>query len=292
MTEIIVPEMTGKVIACIDDSQYAESVCDYAAWSVARMNAPLSLLHVLDKDETSMAQNFSGSIGLGAQEALLQELADLDQRRARVALEQGKLMLQGAAQRVESKGVRNVETRQRHGELVDTLVELAPETRMLVVGKRGQRSASSHGHIGSHVESVIRALHKPVLIAQQTFAPPQKIMMAYDGSLTMRKGVHMVAASPLFRGIPCHLVMVGADTDVARAQLDEAVAVLTNAGFETSTAIVAGEADIALTQYQQQQNIDLMIMGAYGHSRIRHLILGSTTTAMISKTTISLMVLR
>lgn len=292
MTDIVVPEMTGKVIACIDDSQYAESVCDYAAWSVARMNAPLSLLHVLDKDNASMAQNFSGSIGLGAQESLLQELADLDQQRARVALEQGKLMLLAAAQRVESKGIQNVETRQRHGELVDTLVELAPETRMLVVGKRGHGTASAHGHIGSHVESLIRALHKPVLIAQQSFAPPEKIMMAYDGSLTMRKGVHMVAASPLFKGIPCHLVMVSAETDMARAQLDEAAGVLKNAGFETSTAIVSGEAGVALTQYQQQQNIDLMIMGAYGHTRIRHLILGSTTTAMISKTMISLMVLR
>lgn len=292
MTDIVVPEMTGKVIACIDDSQYAESVCDYAAWSVARMNAPLSLLHVLDKDVSSMTQNFSGSIGLGAQEALLQELADLDQQRARVALEQGKLMLQAAAQRVEAKGIQHVETRQRHGELVDTLVELAPETRMLVVGKRGRSTASAHGHIGSHVESLIRALHKPVLIAQQTFVPPEKLMIAFDGSLTMRKGIHMIAASPLLKGIPCHLVMVGADTDVARAQLDDAATVLIKAGFETATAIVAGEADIALTQYQQQHNIDLMIMGAYGHSRIRHLILGSTTTAMISKTSISLMVLR
>ncbi len=292
MTDIVIPEMTGKVIACIDDSRYAESVCDYAAWSVTRMQAPLSLLHVLDKDGYSMAQNFSGSIGLGAQETLLQELAGLDQQRARVALEQGKLMLQAAVQRLESSGIQHVETRQRHGELVDTLVELAPETRMLVLGKRGQRSASAHGHIGSHVESLIRTLHKPVLIAQQTFAPPQKIMMAFDGSLTMRKGVHIVAASPLFKGLPCHLVMVGADTEVARAQLNDAAGVLDQAGFETSTAIVAGEADVALTQYQQQQHIDLMIMGAYGHSRIRHLILGSTTTAMISKTTISLMVLR
>jgi nucleotide-binding universal stress UspA family protein len=86
--------------------------------------------------------------------------------------------------------------------------------------------------------------------------------------------------------------MVGVATDVARAQLEEAASVLKAAGFETKTAILAGETDTALIAYQQQQNIDLMIMGAYGHSRIRHLILGSTTTAMISKTTISLMVLR
>jgi nucleotide-binding universal stress UspA family protein len=292
MTNIIVPKMTGKVIACIDASQYAESVVDYAAWGATRMNAPLSLLHVLDRDEGVGQYNLSGSIGFGAQENLWQELAALDQQRAKLGLEQGKLMLQGALGRAESRGVTNTETRQRHGELVDTLAELTEETRMLVVGKRGSRTASAHGHIGSHLESIIRTVQKPILIAQQSFCPPEKIMIAYDGSLTMQKGVQMVAASPLFKGLPCHLVMVGADTDVSREQLGDASKILQAAGFETLSHVIAGEPDTALPAYQQQENIDLMIMGAYGHSRIRHLIVGSTTTAMISKTTISLMVLR
>jgi nucleotide-binding universal stress UspA family protein len=292
MTDIVVPEMTGKVIACIDASQYAESVVDYAAWGAARMNAPLSLLHVLDRDEGVGQQNLSGSIGFGAQENLWHELAALDQQRAKLALEQGKLMLQGALERAESRGISGAETRQRHGELVDTLTELATETRMLVVGKRGSRTASAHGHIGSHVESIIRTVQKPVLIAQQSFCPPEKIMIAYDGSHTMRKGVQMVAASPLFKDIPCHLVMVGADTEVSREQLKDACKVLQAAGFDAASSIIAGDPDTALPAYQQQEQIDLMIMGAYGHSRIRHLIVGSTTTAMISKTTISLMVLR
>jgi nucleotide-binding universal stress UspA family protein len=34
------------------------------------------------------------------------------------------------------------------------------------------------------------------------------------------------------------------------------------------------------------------VMGAYGHSRIRQFILGSTTTAMLSKARCSMLVLR
>ncbi|WP_372628034.1 universal stress protein, partial [Arsukibacterium sp.] len=45
-------------------------------------------------------------------------------------------------------------------------------------------------------------------------------------------------------------------------------------------------------QYQQEHHIDLMVMGAYGHSRIRQFIVGSTTTAMISKAKCSLLILR
>ena len=31
MSDSQIPEMAGKVLACIDDSIYAEAVCDYAA---------------------------------------------------------------------------------------------------------------------------------------------------------------------------------------------------------------------------------------------------------------------
>lgn len=284
--------MQPKVIACIDDSRYAEAVCDYAAWSAQRMQAPLSLLHVLDEPHAEGHKNLSGSIGFGAQEALLDELAELDAKRSKLALEQGKLMLNAAKERVLAAGIAHPETRQRHGELINTLKDLEEETRMLVVGKRGADTASAHGHIGSHLESIIRALHKPILIAQQSFKPPKAIMLAFDGSATTRKGVDMVAASPLFRGIPCHLVMVGPDTEAAQEQLKAAQKILLDAGFDAPIAIIPGEPETALADYQQQERIDLLIMGAYGHSRIRQLIVGSTTTAMICKTKISLMVLR
>lgn len=292
MSEIQIPEMAGKVLACIDDSVYAEAVCDYAAWSASRMGAQLSLLHVLDNTEGATPKNLSGNLGLSAHENLMEELAELGQQRSRLEMEKGKLMLQAALQRTADKGLADVETRQRHGELVDTLIDLEPETRILVLGKRGADTESAHGHLGSHLESIIRALHKPILIAQQSFAPPKQIMVAYDGSATMRKGIHIVAASPLGHGIPHHVVMVGADTDVARAQLKEATDVMAAAGFDVTGAIIPGDADIALTEYQERENIDLLVMGAYGHSRIRHLILGSTTTAMIKRTKVSLLVLR
>jgi nucleotide-binding universal stress UspA family protein len=31
----------------------------------------------------------------------------------------------------------------------------------------------------------------------------------------------------------------------------------------------------------EREGIDLLVMGAYGHSRIRNLIIGSTTTEMV-----------
>lgn len=38
-----------NIIACIDGSAMSASVCDAAAWASSKLQAPLSLLHVLEK---------------------------------------------------------------------------------------------------------------------------------------------------------------------------------------------------------------------------------------------------
>lgn len=284
--------MSRKVLACIDASPYAQAVCDYAAWAAKKLNVAMSVIHVLDKANNNVQTDLSGSIGLGSQEALLAQLAELDEKHAKLALESGRIMLDAAKARAEAAGVSAVDERLRHGQLVETLAELAEETRLLVLGKRGISSADAHGHIGLHVERVIRTLHKPILLTQQSYTEPNSIMLAFDGSATALKGLEMLSASPLGKGLPVHLVMAGANTSASEAQMASAAAILRNAGFTTTVTIVGGEPETVLHQYQQQHHIDLLVMGAYGHSRIRQFIVGSTTTAMISQAKCSLLILR
>ena len=280
------------VMACIDGSRASKAVCDYAAWASQRLEAQLTFLHVLDRTGYASAANLSGSIGLGAQEALLEELAALDEQRSRLALEQGRLMLEAAVERAINDGVKAPMMRQRHGDLVETLAELENDIRLLVIGRQGEEGDQVGQHLGGHVERVIRTLHRPILITQQQYQAPSRIMLAFDASATTRKGVEMLAASPLFRGLPCHVVLVGADTDDHRAQLEWARKTLETAGHDAVIAIVAGEVETALREYQLKEQIDLMVIGAYGHSRIRQFFVGSTTNHMIMNAQVPLLVLR
>ncbi|BBI52799.1 hypothetical protein HORIV_52200 [Vreelandella olivaria] len=81
--------------------------------------------------------------------------------------------------------------------------------RLLVVGKRGETAHQASGHLGSNLERVVRELHRPILMVPKTFKRPEKILMAFDGSKTARKGVEMLARSPLFAGTECHVLIVG-----------------------------------------------------------------------------------
>ncbi len=53
------------------------------------------------------------------------------------------------------------------------------------------------------------------------------------------------------------------------------------AGYEVTSHAVSGAPDEIIAGTATDHHIDLLVMGAYGHSPIRHLILGSTTTMMV-----------
>ena len=276
-----------NVIACIDGASYTESVCDYAAWAATRLAAPLEFLHVLIRNDHAKV-DASGSIGLGAQESLLEELSDLDERRSTIAREHGRQLLDGAKQRAIAAGVSQVDTRQRHGEFVDTLVEMEPDARLYVLGQHDHESKPKRFLLDHNLESAVRALHRPILVANASFVEPHRFMIAYDGSATGRKMIEMVADSPLLSGLECHVVMVGDDEDALRWASGR----LREAGFQVTSQRLDGEPANVLADYVQQQHINMMVMGAYGHSRIRHLIVGSTTTAILRRSNVPVFILR
>lgn len=284
-----------KVIACIDGSSAASSVCDYAAWAAQRLAAPLTLLHVLDKSRYPVENDLSGSIGVDAREHLLNELAELDTRRNKLALEQGALMLEAARVRAVAGGIAEPILRQRHGHLVESLAELEDDTEILVIGKQGEEhsDASNIGaHVGDNVERLVRTLHRPILIAPGEFKTPQVIMLAFDSSETTRKGVELFAASPLFRGLKGHLVSVSKDRQTLSKDLEWAEKTIREAGHDIQCAVLDGEIEPALHQYQQEHGVDMVVMGAYGHSRLREFFVGSTTNNMIRNATVPHLLLR
>lgn len=280
------------VMACIDNSQSSLAVCDYAAWAAQKLDAPLTLLHVLDEEKYPAAADLSGNIGLGSREHLLEELATLDAQRARLALEQGQHTLEKAWERTVIAGTAFPEMKQRHCHLVESLSELEKEIRLLVIGRVGEDSTRGAQSLGSQIEAVVRTIHRPILVTASSYKKPEKVMLAFDGSPTAYKTVEMLAASQLCEGLPIYLVMVGTDSGDNREALDKARSMLLTSGFVVHAEIRQGEVELALHAYQAEHAIVLLVMGAYGHSRIRQFLVGSTTTTMLRTATMPVLLLR
>lgn len=283
----------NKVLACVDQSHYADTVADYAAWAARRMEAPLEFLHVIDRHlEQGSGEDHSGAIGFNAQEALLTDLSDKDAARTREMREQGRLFLNRLRQRAIDAGVPAPDVRQRHGALDETLAEQEDGVRLFVFGRRGASAETTRRDLGRNVERMVRALHKPILTVTEGFTEPQRVLIAFDGGIVTRRGVEMVAASPLFRGLPIHLLMSGKESLEAPKQLDWARQTLETAGFAATTSLVPGDTEQIIARTVKEQEIDVLIMGAYAHSALRSLIFGSKTNELLRSATIPTLLLR
>ena len=97
---------------------------------------------------------------------------------------------------------------------------------------------------------------------------------------------------PLFSGLECCLLIIGAENDENQKRLDYAQAILEAGSFEVDAKILPGQPDVAITGAVESHNIDLLVMGAYGHSRIRNLIIGSTTSEMVRSCKIPVVLFR
>ena len=285
---------TPRVLACIDGSALTPAVCDYAAWIAQRVAAPLKLLHTIDHHpETAATADLSGNIGLDSRDHLLEELTRIEQQRSKLRLQQGKQLLESARERVIQAGVTDPLTNQRHGSLVEALIELENAIRVLVIGVRGKVHENRPGQIGAKLESIIRSLHRPILVVNDAFRAPQNILIAYDGSHAAEKAVDMVSSSPLFKGLSCHLVCAGKDDTATTVRFAAATRKLAQTGFLALTPQqLSGKPDQVLCEYQDRQAIDMTIMGAFSHTRIHDWLLGSFTAKMLTHTRKPLLLLR
>ncbi len=281
------------VLACVDQSHFADYVADYAAWAACRMAAPLEFLHVIDRHpEISTSDDHSGAIGFDAQEVLLHQLSDEDECRSKAIRERGRIFLNDLRERAIVAGVSAPDVRQRYGVLEETLVEQEKDVRLFVFGRRGVSAEATQRDLGRNVERVVRALHKPILAVTDSFTEPRRVMIAFDGGIVTRRGVEMVAASPLFRGLPVHLLMSGKESQNASKQLEWAKATLEAANFDITPSLIPGDAESVIAKAIREQEIDMLIMGAYSHSPLRSLLFGSKTSDLLRSAKVPTLLLR
>lgn len=282
-----------KILACVDQSHFADTVTDAAAWAASRTAAPMELLHIIDRHpEISTGDDHSGAIGFNAQQHLMTELSEQDAARSREARERGRLFLMRQRERAVQAGAAAPDVRQRYGELEEVLIEQQPGVRLFVLGRRGESAETTQRDLGRNVERVVRALKKPILAVTEDFHEPKRVTIAFDGGMVTRRGVEMVAASPLFRGLSVHVLMSGKERKNDAKQLDWARTTLEAAELEVQAALIPGDAESIIARSVREQAIDMLVMGAYGHSPIRTLLFGSKTSDLLRSATIPTLLLR
>lgn len=283
-----------NILACTDGSIYSNSVYDHAAWASSQMGgASIHVLHMLNPHHEEPAKlNYSGSMGVGTRKALLNELVELEATKAKIAQKRGQAILEDATTHLKEAGVADVVADQWHGKLSDEISNYERDADLVVIGKRGNNADFEKGHLGSNLERVVRSCQHPVLVSSRSFAEMNNFVLAFDGGSSAKKAVEYTASQPLLKGMHCYLLYVGSGNAKIEAALADAKNTLEAAGFEVTIEQRDGDPEKVIGDVVEQDHIDLLVMGAYGHSTIRQMIVGSTTTEMVRTVKIPVLLFR
>ena len=281
------------ILVCADGSYYSDSVYDHAAWAAHRTGGTLEVLHVLDhKRDHADTADWSGNMSANAREALLEQLADLDAQKSKVLQTKGRAVLDAAATHLTGSGLPKPKLTLRNGSFIETVAEVEENADLVVIGKRGEEADLAAGHLGANLERVVRGSQHPVLVTSRAFRPVQKVMIACDAGPSARKAVRHAAEGDLLKDLDILVLRVGPDNQANRDAMTGVAETLWAAGRQARTRIENGSPEEVIARVAEEEGIDLLVVGAYGHSRIRQFIVGSTTTTLIRKCRIPLLMFR
>lgn len=282
----------NSVIACIDGSVHTHAVLDAAIWSARQLNAPLGLLHAHDQVTCDDSHDYSGSIGFDSREHLLNELSQADADKNKLLREHGNLLLKEAKAYVKTRFSGEIFKLHRHETLKDSIAHLQDDVQLIILGQNSAKESESKKSIGKQLETTIRASHHPIYIVADQFKMPTSVLYAFDNRSTTKQGLKWLANHPMFSKVHFHVVMVAENNIENEEAIRRAGAKLKQHGLKVTTKLLVGNPKTDLKQYQTDEAIDMMIIGAYGHSRLHEFFTGSTTKVLLEQNQGNLFLLR
>ncbi|MFH0879714.1 MAG: universal stress protein, partial [Lentisphaerota bacterium] len=257
--------MIKSLLVCTDGSTYGDVACQYAVDLTQKLQGQLAALHVLDSRmlEGPLMSDLSGWVGAQPFGTQLQQFRDLLQQK-------GETVIEAFQARCKEAGI-TAEGLLKMGHPVTTILQEETRYEMLVLGQKGEHAEWIGELSGSSVEQVVRHSIKPCLVTPGEFKPITKILTAYDGSGHSSKALHEAIELAVGLKVPLSILTVAEDKDYEKANA------LTKEGLKLAQAhnciaahlVAKGAPDAAILDVAEKHHFDLIVMGAYGHSRIR-----------------------
>jgi nucleotide-binding universal stress UspA family protein len=263
--------MVKTILVAVDGSAHADAALEHALWLAGRLEATLIGLHVVDivSIEGSFLHDISGSLGF-------EPYLDFSAKMRDALRERGRVLLDGFQQRCAARRVP-CDTVLGMGIVANEICDRARVADLVVLGHRGVNEQFSSGLLGSTTESVTRKSPKPVFVAPVAFRDITRPLLAYDGSQRASAAMHAAAEMASALRLPLTVLHVARDDAADGTVVEEARRYLQSYGLDLRCETVTGTAPERIVEFIRDREHDLLFIGAYGHSRIIEMVLGSTT---------------
>lgn len=267
------------ILCCIEGKNYSQSVCDYAVLISNNMKLPLKFLNIIEHSSKSDKLDLSGNIKLGEKDDILEELTLEEASRSKCVIKEGKEILISLKEKALSSCENEISTLQVHGEVLENILELQNEISVLIIGIKSHKNHK----IGKNIKEIVREIHKPVLVVNSDFRIPKKILIAYNGTDESKKLLKSISINPIFKNVTRDIVNINEDKLLSDKFLKEAKEIFKKENIDVNTSMLNAEPKKAILDYLEQNDFDILAMGAFGHSRIKEFFFGSFTSDILAE---------
>ena len=270
--------MIKKLLVGIDTSEHSRNAQAYAFHIAHRLNASLIGLHVVDivSIEGSFFHDISGSLGL-------EPYLDFSSKMREVLTARGRTVLDEFAAAAGRENLP-VETVLDMGIVANQICDRARSVDLVMIGHRGVNERFSSGLLGSTAEAVARKCPRPLFISPMKFREIRRMVLAYDGSERASRAMRAAAEFASSLAIPIAIVTVARDQKTGERTLEEARKYFEPYSLPAEFKLLGGHANEEIVKFIKDYEADLLFIGAYGHSRIIEMVLGSTTEYVLRNT--------
>ena len=279
--------MVKTILIPTDGSEYGRTAIDFGVYIAKKLQAQLIGLHVVDIGlmRGPVFSDISGSIGLPPYQEFLPVIeAGLDGR--------AETVLKAFRERCEAAGL-HPETIKAVGVIDETIIEEGKKTDWILLAQRGENFHLGKGGIlGSTAELVVRNSGKPVLVTPKTYQDIESMALAYDGSPPAHNALKLAVNLSEKAAWPLTIICITDNQAVADRLNEKIEAYLEPFQIDCETIIIRGKDNREIIKFIQEGSVELLVMGAYGHNRLRQLFVGSTTSDVIQKSRIPVLLTR
>ncbi|WP_230658380.1 universal stress protein [Psychrobacter sp. I-STPA10] len=264
-----------SIIACLDCPDHVQAVLDASLWAAKHLNAPIGLLHAMPNLHRSAAVNYSGCLTIDDESHLLQRFTTEEHLSNAQIKDQGKILLKHAERYCDNKKINKpIYCIHRHTTLAESIEYVDDMAQLLVIG---------HQVTCKHtLAQLVRSSDCPILITHTAFSTPKSALFAFDNRPICHALLNWLCSNALIRSMSIHIVMIGKETEHNKEALREAYAKLKQSGIDCKKALVdCRDVPSAILYYQNKHQLELLVTGAFGESRLRELFYGSDTQKLI-----------
>lgn len=270
--------MIKSILLPIDGSNYSESVIRHGLFLAQKLGSVIRILTTVD------IRLYEWNMAAGADTFVpVMPSTEFQEESHRMLEEKADKVLKKAEEIVKPSGV-SYQLLKTTGNPVDEILEYSKTNDLVIMGIRGEYEQWSNSLLGATVEAITRQIAKPVLLSGKSFEPFQSVICGYDGSVSANKGLQLAAFLCSALNYPLQVISVFDSEEERRAVLKEAEAYIEPYHINYRLRHESGDvADILVNAQNSVPEASLMVIGSYGHSRLREAIIGSITVQVMRK---------